>query len=154
MEGGAPQQAAYNPNIQGGQGGGQSAMAQAQCRPLYWIANLDCKPICTPSEMMQWKADKKLLPGIEACKFLPHFPPESLPILGGFLKALIEACQGGGQMQDWAFDLSPEQVEQLMALRTSGIQPDEGNFKSQLGQLALKNVEMNNVGGPDGHGVA
>ena len=121
---------------------GQSPLGQAQMRPVFWLANLDYKPVCTPGEMMQWKADKQLIPGAEAVKFLPVMPQ------GILAKILGEVFGAGFQMEDWAADLSPEQVEALMQARASGI--EGGVDTAWIGQQAsLKNVAMNNVGGPE-----
>ncbi len=105
-----------------------------------WVPVLDFKPGLTPITEVLPFFNKQMVPGAEAVKFLPTMPQ-------GFLAKLLgEIFAGGFQLQDFAGDLSQEQIEALMQARSAGIEGgDAVAFVSQ--QASLKNVAINDVGG-------
>lgn len=130
--------ATINSMLQAGSAG-QSAGAQMWL--CSWLPCLDYKTFTTPSDMMQWKADKKIVPGAEAMKFLPCIAP-------GFLAKIFGEIFKGFDLENWAADLSPEQIEALMAARTQGIEGGM-DMRAFLGNLSsMNNVAMNDVSSP------
>lgn len=145
-EAGGPPQGASSATINAmlqASSAGQTAGAQQWL--FSWLGPLDHKPGLTPiQEMLQFHANKKIVPGIEACKFLPVMS-------SGFLAKIFGEIFGAGlQLEDWAQDLSPEQIEAIMAARASGIEAEDGNYRGMLGALSsMSNVAMNQASGPE-----
>lgn len=145
LDGGMPS-AAYNPYAVGAVGGMSDAAKQMWL--CSWLPILDCKAAMTPLTDIVPFFSKQMLPGANACKLLPCMPQ-------GFLAKMFAEIFKGFSLENWAHDLSSEQVAAIMEARGAGISsPDSGASVSMQALGAMRNVAMSHAAMDDGgHGV-
>lgn len=120
---------------------GQMAPGQRLCM---WLPNVDYKPLIDLNAMMQWHSGKQILPGIEACFFLPKMRNDGI-----LAKLLGELFSQGFALEDYA-GLTQEDMERIKALNTGDIPDmDTGQLMAIRSNLALRNVAINQADGPE-----